>query len=308
MNYQSILHGIGDTWAIYPPALEGLAIGIEAIADGWRPASHETSALNAARRQPTERTGQVGVLPIVGTVTPRRTLLSDYGLGVAADELGRQFNDMVLRNDVSAILLDVDSPGGSVSGIPELAEKIRSARGLKPITAIANASTYSAAYWIATAADEMVITPSGSLGSIGVVARHMDYSEQNKQRGVMPTYVTSSPYKTEGNFDAPLEDEARAEIQRHVDSYHDMFIGAVAKQRGVVRAIVSHSFGQGRIVGAQEAVQRGMADRVATFGQVLGELVSGSSKPARGAAAKPKRNRAAMAKRRFDLGAARFAR
>jgi signal peptide peptidase SppA len=181
---------------------------------------------------------------------------------------------MAAVNDarIGAIVFDVNSPGGSVTGVDELSKMIYDARGSKPIVAVANHLMASAAYWIGTAADELVVTPSGEVGSIGVFAAHQDVSAAMEKEGVKTTLISAGKYKTEGNPFEPLTDEAHASIQARVDDYYSMFTKAVARNRGVNVADVRGGFGEGRVVGAQQAVSLGMADRVATLDDVISGL------------------------------------
>ena len=175
-----------------------------------------------------------------------------------------------------AVVLNVDSPGGSVDLIQESAAEIRGMRGGKPLEAVANTMAASASYWLATAASRVSVTPSGMVGSIGVVAAHQDFSRMDEMAGVTTTLITSAhaPYKAEGAETAPLADEARAEMQRLVDAYEGQFIADVARQRGVSVAAVRSGFGGGRMRLAKEAVAAGMADGVATLDEVLQRLGS----------------------------------
>ncbi len=174
---------------------------------------------------------------------------------------------------VSAVVLNFDSPGGSVSGVPELAGDILKSRGQKPVVAIANHLCASAAYWIATAADEMVCTPSSECGSVGVLSAHQDLSGALEQAGIKTTLISAGKYKTEGAPFGPLGEEALAAIQARVDDYYGMFTAAVAKGRGVPVAQVRSGFGEGRVVGAKEAVAQGMADRIDILEGVVAELL-----------------------------------
>jgi len=167
------------------------------------------------------------------------------------------------------VVLDVDSPGGAVNGVEELADEMLRARGQKPVVAVANTLAASAAYWIATAADEVVVTPSGEVGSIGVFAVHEDFSAALEAAGIRVSLVSAGKYKMEGNPYEPLGDEGRAALQERVDDYYGMFVGAVARGRGVAAKDVREGFGQGRLVGARQAVELGMADRVATLDETL---------------------------------------
>lgn len=223
----------------------------------------------AASRPKLRSNGDIAVLPLVGTISHRMGMLSQSSGGTSVEAFTREFRSLVNDPSVAAIVLDVDSPGGSVSGIDELSSEIHSARGIKPISAVANSLAASAAYWIATAADELVITPSGEVGSVGVIAAHEDQSGRYDQMGVKVSLVTAGKYKAENNPFEPLTEEGRAAIQARVDDSYAMFTKAVARNRGVPLDTVRSGFGQGRIVGAREAVKIGMADRIATLDDVV---------------------------------------
>jgi signal peptide peptidase SppA len=176
---------------------------------------------------------------------------------------------MVADESVGAIVIDIDSPGGSVFGTPELADEILKARGAKPIIAVANSNADSAAYWIASAADEIVGTPSSMVGSIGVWTMHVDFSKMDERVGMKVTYVSAGKYKVEGNEYEPLGEEAQAALQARVDEYYGMFVAAVAKGRGVTASAVRNGYGEGRVVTAKQALALGMIDRIGTLGQTL---------------------------------------
>jgi len=114
------------------------------------------------------------------------------------------------------------------------------------------------------------------VGSIGVVAVHLDASELNAAMGIKPTYITYGRYKAEFNEDEPLPDEARAEAQRNVDVIGKQFDRDVARNRGTTAAVVRSDFGQGRVYLAQEAVERGMADKVGTLEETVQRLQEGT--------------------------------
>jgi len=166
--------------------------------------------------------------------------------------------------------------------VQETAKKVLDARGQKPLIAIANAQAASAAFWMGTAFDEFVITPSGEAGSLGVFTSHVDQSKQNAMLGLDVTYVFAGAYKTEWNSDSPLSKEAFDFEQKRVNEYYDAFVGGVARGRGVTPATAKRDFGQGRCFSAKDCVRAGMADRVATFDDVLGELSAAVNPQAKG--------------------------
>ncbi len=223
----------------------------------------------------------VAVLPLYGTIIPHATMFSDVSGAASVEGFTEAFREAVADDSKQAILIDINSPGGSVELVPELAAEILSARGTKPIVAMVNAFAASAAYWIATSADEIVVTPSGQVGSIGVYVAHDDLSQLQEKIGVKTTLVSAGKYKTEGNPFEPLDEEATADLQAKVDAYYQMFVQAVAAGRDVKASAVTDGFGQGRMVLAADAVEAGMADRVATYDDTLAALVKNTTAPTR---------------------------
>jgi signal peptide peptidase SppA len=196
-------------------------------------------------------------------------MMSNISGGTSTEKLTSSFRSALNDPNVKAIVFDVDSPGGYTDGIPELADEIYSARGQKKTVAVANSMAASAAYWLACACDEFVLTPSSVVGSIGVFAEHEDVSQANEKEGVKVTLISAGKYKTELNSSNPLSDEARNAMQALVDSFYGMFVKDVARGRGASQEAVMQGFGQGRLVAATLAVKQGMADSVATLDQTL---------------------------------------
>jgi len=245
-------------------------------------AMQEATAARRGRARMTQGTGTVAVVPLSGILTPKPSLISLlFGGGGGLGEFREGFKEAVRSPDVGAIVLDVDSPGGRVSMIPETAQEIRDARGSKPIVAVANTLAASAAYWLASQADEVVATPSGEAGSVGVYMVHEDYSGWNAQKGVQPTYIAAGQYKTEGNPDEALSVTARTEFQREVDEIHEQFVEDVAQGRGVSTARVREDYGEGRSYRADRARSAGLVDRVATLPSVVSDLLGKSGARAR---------------------------
>jgi signal peptide peptidase SppA len=285
-KYSRILQlAIETPWAILPGKWQAIMSFLWYQAQGDKFSAEELATrIGAAQGTPAERTeGTVAVLPIFGTIVPRADLFSEFSGGTSAEVLTRKFRSLVNDPNVGAIVLDVDSPGGAVSGVEEVASEIFKARGTKPVIAVANHLAASAAYWIATAAEELVVTPSGEVGSIGVFAGHQDISGALEAEGVKITLVNAGKFKVEGNPYEPLGEEARAAIQARVDDYYNAFTRDVARHRGVKQSEVKGGFGEGRVVGAKEAVALGMADRVGTLDQVISDLTRRRGK--RGASA-----------------------
>jgi signal peptide peptidase SppA len=260
-----------DVWAIKKSLLPRILGAIESIQIDSEQLTVDIEAARATKFGRID--GKIAVLPIHGIVTHRPSVWSMLGLGQMSTEVfGVEFDKVVAESEVKAIVLDINSPGGTIAGVPELSDKIYNARGTKPIIGVVNAMSASAAFWIASAADETVIMPSGEIGSVGVVAIHTEFSKALDDMGIKTTLVHYGKYKVEGNVYEQLGDEARAEIQRRVDEYGDMFVEALARNRGVAARTVAARFGSGRMFGPAEAIDRKMADRVGTFEAVLRDL------------------------------------
>jgi signal peptide peptidase SppA len=278
-------------WAMHPAQL---AIVLQIIGErvsGHRPTPEEIRERIGERAEPDApaESESVAVIPIWGTILPHARMFEDVSGpgGTSVEGLREQFRAAMASEDVQAILFDIDSPGGSAEGVDELATEIRAARGSKPIVAQANGFAASAAYYLASQADVIVVPPTGEVGSIGTYAAHQDLSAQMEQKGIKTTLIYAGDYKVEGNPFEPLSDEARDYRQEQVDAFNQMFVAAVAKGRGVTPKTVEADFGQGRMVMAQKAVERGMADRVATFDQTLARLEKEAAKSAATRAAAP---------------------
>lgn len=271
-DYGAILHAMHNTcWAIMPEKLQAMFDFLDLKSDG-RITAADVEAAVAQRRDVSRgvvRSG-VAVLPLVGVIAQKMDLMTEMSGGTSTERFGQRFDELMADDAVKSIVFDVDSPGGNVYGIPELTEKIRSARGgKKRITAVANSLMTSGAYWIGSAADEIVVTPSGEAGSIGVVARHTDYSQAESKAGRKHTFVHGGRYKVEANPLEPLDDEARDFTQKRVDEYYDAFITDVAKNRNIRRSAVVPGYGEGRVFGAAELLERGMADRIGTLEETI---------------------------------------
>lgn len=205
-------------------------------------------------------------------VIPLQGALSNRGYGRTMADFRDRINAAVANPDVGAIVLDVDSPGGTVAGTPETAAVVAQAASQKRVVAVVDTLCASAAYWIASQAHEIVMTPSAEIGSIGVLAVHMDLSEMLKNLGVTATVMRSVPAKAEMNPFEPLSAAAQDNANAEIQAIHSDFVRAVAQGRNTNQSKVSETFGQGRTVRAARAVQLGMADRIGTLHEAVAGL------------------------------------
>lgn len=164
---------------------------------------------------------------------------------------------------VAGIILDVDSPGGTVSGTEETAEAVFGVRGGgKPVAAFTSGMMASAAYWIGSAAERVFVSKTAEAGSIGVLMIHREYAELEKRIGIKTTYLKAGKYKAIGNPSEPLSEDARAIFQGQLDQIYSMFVGSVALFRDVEDERVRADMADGRIFIGERAVAAGLADQV----------------------------------------------
>lgn len=217
----------------------------------------------------------VAIVPVTGLLV-NRSVAGWFGTVPGQDALRARIASAAADTATGAIVLHVDSPGGTVAGTAETAAAVRAAAAIKPVVAVVDALAASAAYWIAAQASEIVVVPNGELGSIGVMAMHQDWSRFWDRMGVTPTVIASSQFKAERSPFAPLSDEARADIKASVDEADAAFVADVAAGRRTTADRVRAEFGQGRVVSAARAVEIGMADAIATLPETIARLAGGA--------------------------------
>ncbi|WP_279483417.1 S49 family peptidase [Aureimonas sp. SK2] len=299
MKYARILLAVAsEIWAMQPEKLEAMIAFLALQAEGAKFDAAEIEARISPQMSSdvARREGAVAILPLRGVVANRMNMFSSISGGTSNEAFGAAMREAVADDRVNAIVLDVDSPGGTVQGTEELSSLIHSLRGQKPIVAQVNATAASAAYWIASAADEVVMTPTGWVGSIGAMTVHDDISAALERAGVKRTVIKSAEGKNEAPPHLPLSDEARAQLEAQCAFFDKMFVDRVASNRGVSTAVVRSDFGKGRMVIGADAVRAGMADRIATMDETLARFGAGhASPPPRAAASTPRRHRAIAA-------------
>lgn len=200
---------------------------------------------------------------------------SSWGYVTGYDSIRMQMAAALADEDVTSIVLDVNSGGGMCSGCFELADWIYSQRGVKPMESIVDASAYSAAYAIASSADTITITPTGGAGSIGVVATHFDISGAMEKYGEKVSFVYAGKTKVDGNQYEALTPRARAKLQSQVDALYNQFTATVSRNRGLSVETVRNT--EAEVYTASEAVAMGLADRVQAPQSRLAALLSGEN-------------------------------
>lgn len=268
-------------WALLPSKLAELTELMRFRAAGNRLSDEEIAARFGSDNERPSSTaraaGAIAVVNVHGVIAHRADSFEASSGGTSAELIGRYIDRTVADETVTGILIDFDTPGGSVEGIPELAAKIAKATAVKPITAHLNAMAASAGFWLASQCSEIVITPSGMAGSIGVYLVLIDESEKLANEGIVVNAISAGTNKLEGAPWQPMSDATRAHLQHQVDAVYADFVGAVARGRGVTPEHVKKHFGQGRLFKAQESLARGLVDRIDTFDNTLERMVGRSS-------------------------------
>lgn len=276
MDYARLIRAaMQQPWAITTAMAATITDLLRFRAAGGRFTADEIRArIGAAadeERPTARRQGLVAVIPIWGVIA-HRTFEASSGM-TSTETIRGWLKRAVADEEVTAILLDISSPGGTVDGVPELATEIFNARKVKPVVAIANSMAASAAYWLGSQAEEFVVIPSGQVGSVGVYMLFEDWSEHLAKEGVKYQPISAGEHKLEGAFWEPMSEETRAHFQASVDAVYADFLKAIARGRGTTVADVKKNFGGGRVYDAADAKARGMVDRVETFDQTLARLM-----------------------------------
>jgi signal peptide peptidase SppA len=288
MKYEHIVQAMCDSsWAIMPSKLqamiefiqlkvEGINLSPEKIADlttNQPPLQARIldTSINPSNKSTTA--DKVAILPMHGTIAHRMNMMNSISGGVSTEAVGNQFNALANNPDISTIILDFDSPGGSTSGVEELGNQIFDARDKVHIVASANSLAASAAYWLGSQAHEFVITPSGEVGSIGVIAVHESIFKAKEKEGRDITIIKAGKFKADTSPLEPLSEEAHASIQERVDERYDAFVSAVSRGRDVSIHTVVDRFGEGRVVGAKSALSKGMVDKIETLDETIARFV-----------------------------------
>lgn len=220
----------------------------------------------------------VAILSVSGPLFRYANLFTAISGATSYDVLARDFAAALANPRVESIVLNIDSPGGEANGVSEFADQIHAARGQKPIVAYVGGQASSAAYWIASAADEIVADETAILGSIGAVMSVQDTREADAKAGKKRYDIVSSQ-SPDKRLD-PATDDGRAKLQVLLDSLADVFIDKVARNRGESRETVLSDFGKGGVFVGQAAVGAGLADRLGSFEAVVAELQQGERRPA----------------------------
>jgi signal peptide peptidase SppA len=272
-----ILDILNSPWAIIPDRLneiieiynvhlKGEKIDIEFLK------SEMGKPFNKDEKKNYEVMDGVAVIPIEGVIAKRMNMFTQISGGVSTQLLEKDFLQAINDPGVRSIILSIDSPGGTVDGTQELSNTIFKFRGWKPIWSFADGMMASAAYWIGSAAEKIyIVGDTTQVGSIGVVAEHVEISKAEEKMGVKTTEIYAGKYKRIASRYAPLSDEGREAIQKEVDYIYSVFVEDVARNRGVSLE-KSLDMADGKVYIGKQSVNAGLVDGVSTLPDMINLL------------------------------------
>lgn len=309
MNLSTLMAQLAGLWAVTPEALtsfvDNLALAVSTkevtdkdsnllrgtsaeeplslsvsggTANGYRRQMFSGSAPEAriaAKSKSTtpayEMDGPVAIIPVKGTLAKNGLEFFGFQLLTSMRDIGASLRQAAADPAVRAIMLDVESPGGTVDGIEELAASVSAAGQSKPLYAYADGLMASAAYWASCGARSIGASSTAQVGSIGVVLMHREVSKALDNAGIKVNFLTAGRYKAAGNQAEPLTDEMRAYIQSNIDDVYGMFLSAVEAGRGVSRE-KALSMADGKIFLAGQAQTLGLIDRVCSRSDFINQI------------------------------------
>ncbi|WP_353274686.1 S49 family peptidase [Wolbachia endosymbiont (group B) of Hofmannophila pseudospretella] len=213
------------------------------------------------------RNSERGIIPIHGILTKKPGAFDEM-LGMTSyEQIEEQITQALADSSIETIILEIDSPGGEVNGIFDLADFIYESRAKKRIIAIANDDAYSAAYAIASSAEKVFVSRTSGVGSIGVIASHIDQSGFNEKCGIKYTTVFAGSRKNDLNPHEPMTSESLESLQKEVDRLYEMFVQLIARNRGLsIEKIRSTEAG---LYFGERAIEIGLADEITTYSEFI---------------------------------------
>ncbi|HUV50119.1 MAG TPA: S49 family peptidase [Anaerolineae bacterium] len=266
---------INSAWAITPDKLEEILQVVEAKQLGeLKDIEAKLSLADAGQAENRYKVENgIAFIKIYGTLAKRMNIIAAASGGTSYEIAGRDFQKALADPAVETILLDVDSPGGNVSGLMVFTNLIYESRLKKRIIAFCNGLAASAAYFIASAAHEVIISDkSAQAGSIGIIGLHMDRSAAYEQKGLKPTVLKAGKFKAVGNEYNPLSKDDEKNIQGKLDFLYGLMIQDIARNRGVTADVADKQMGQGRLFIGEQAIDVGLADRIESWDSLLTRL------------------------------------
>ena len=275
----------GRIWGILPGHLDALLERFERFNRADLGNAETAARLFGERSEPSRDyysvIDGVAVIPVTGPIYKRMSFFSSLFGGTGLNHLNAALTAALDDPSARAIVLDFDSPGGTVGGVDAMAARVLAARNQKPIVAYSGATLASAAYWIASSANRIIVDRTAEVGSIGIMTVHYDFSEEDKKYGVKRTFLAAGKYKVLGNDAEPLTDLARQVITDELNTVYSLFVDAVATGRGVDVKKVLSDMADGRVFIGDQSRAAGLADDTGTFDDAIQTALelAGAEKP-----------------------------
>jgi signal peptide peptidase SppA len=276
----TVLDVLNAPWAILPNRLEE----IQAIyAARSRGEELDVAAVEARIGRPLGTEQQQGyevrngaaLIPLHGVLAQRMNLMTNMSGGTSTDLFARDVQTAAADPTVKAIILLADTPGGTVAGTQTAAAAVRAVRGVKPIATMVQGLMASAGVWIGSATDQTVLdSGTAQVGSIGVVATHVDVSQREQAMGVKTTEIVAGKFKRAASQYGPLSETGQKVIQDQVDYLYSLFVTDVAANRGVSVERVLDDMADGRMFIGQQAIDAGLADQISSLDMLIAQLTA----------------------------------
>ena len=270
MNVSTLMTSLAGLWAVTPEALSSFVDGLRQMFSGSAPEAR-IAAKSKSTTPAYEMDGPVAIIPVKGTLAKNGLEFFGFQLLTSMRDIGASLRQAAADPAVRAIMLDVESPGGTVDGIEELAASVAAAGQAKPLYAYADGLMASAAYWASCGARTIGASSTAQVGSIGVVLMHREVSKALDNAGIKINFLTAGRYKAAGNQAEPLNDEMRAYMQSNIDDVYGMFLSAVEAGRQVSRD-KALSMADGKIFLAGQAQTLGLIDRVCSRSDFINNI------------------------------------
>lgn len=242
----------------------------------WRDDASPSAAVDTQRKPYQVAGNGVAIIPVMGPLVQRGSWM-DAMCGMTSYDRTAALVDAAMRDpDINAVLLEIDSPGGEVAGLFTLTDRLKSMGQQKPIWSYANEGAFSAGYAISSATERIYLPQTAMVGSIGVIAMHVDQSKRDAAQGYSYTPIFAGDKKAAGNSHAPLDDSTRADMQREIDRLYGIFVDHVATGRKLDRQAVIDT--QAGLLNADDAVAGRFADGIASMEEVV-QMLSDAARP-----------------------------
>ncbi len=254
----------GQFWAIAPDKLEAIAALTESLLLGRRGdvSVFDKTAGDEPGFSSYQEVDGIAVISVDGVIAFRMNMFEAFSGGTSTEIIGKRVRKAASNPQIKAIILDVDSPGGTVGGLCDLSEEIRQAAKVKPVISWTGRQMCSGAYWLGSAATEIMCSPDAAVGSVGVAFVHHDQSMKDVQDGIKRTILSAGKYKRLANDAEPLSEEGQAYLQGQIDDFFTIFVDDVAANRGMSVEDVLDKLADGSVHIGEKALKQGFVHSV----------------------------------------------